>query len=329
MDVTENVLLPILLAAILVNAAILAGMIIWGRLGHDKRVAATSVRGAGMDQPLLSSSYVDRSAAWTSDDQPTADEGSGEPHAMTDDQPELVLVPVMAGRDLTDPPLSSSDEAPPAAPAPGPAASAGPAMDGTEAGVDALTGLADAAAFARLVADEDSRLQRYRRPATVVVFELDGLDRLIDRLGPAAGDRVVPAVADTIRRLARSADHVARLAPGRFGVLMPETDEVAAINYVERVRRACELWLESGAMAMTLAIGWAGTTGEPALPDAQRIATDRMYAELRRLQRRADPNTPAPVARVDPTPVPTPVAPEAPAAAPIRLRTETEDDIPS
>ncbi len=327
MDVTENVLLPILLAAILVNAAILAGMIIWGRLEHDKRVAATAVRGGLLDHAILSSSYVDRSAAWTSDDQPTADDGSGEPHAMTDDQPELVLVPVMAGRDTTDPPPAPTDDAPPTAPAP-----AGPAVDGTAAGVDELTGLADAAGFARLVADEESRLQRYRRPATVVVFELDGLDRLVDRLGPEAGDRVIPAVADTIRRLARSADHVARLAPGRFGVLMPETDEVAAINYVERVRRACELWLESGAMAMQLAIGWAGTSGEPALPDAQRIATDRMYAELRRLQRRADPSAAAPVAPVPvaPTPVdPAPVATAAPTEAPIPLRTETEDDIPS
>jgi hypothetical protein len=70
-------------------------------------------------------------------------------------------------------------------------------------------------------------------------------------------------------------------------VLLPETDEVAAINYVERVRRACELWLESGAIALSLAVGWAGTTGDPTLPEAQRVATDRMYLELRREARKA------------------------------------------
>ena len=87
--------------------------------------------------------------------------------------------------------------------------------------------------------------------------------------------------------LARDVDLVARLAPGRFGILLPETDEVAAINYVERVRRACELWLESGAIALTLAVGWAGTDGEPTLIDAQRLATERMYVELRRDARKA------------------------------------------
>jgi diguanylate cyclase (GGDEF)-like protein len=142
-------------------------------------------------------------------------------------------------------------------------------------------------AFTRLVIAEDVRIQRYHRPATVVIFELGGLDRLIDRLGSDAADRVVPALADTMRRLARNVDHVARLAPGRFGVLLPETDEVSAINYVERVRRACELWLESGAIALSLAVGWAGTTGDPTLLEAQRLATDRMYVELRREARKA------------------------------------------
>ena len=155
------------------------------------------------------------------------------------------------------------------------------------AGTDGLTGLLDQAAFTRLIAAENLRIHRYHRPATVVIFELGGLDRLIDRLGADAADRVVPALADTMRRLARDVDLVARLAPGRFGILLPETDEVAAINYVERVRRACELWLESGAIALTLAVGWAGTDGEPTLIDAQRLATERMYVELRRDARKA------------------------------------------
>ena len=68
---------------------------------------------------------------------------------------------------------------------------------------------------------------------------------------------------------------------------MPETDEIAAINYVERVRRACELWLESGAIALRLAAGWAGTAGDPTLLEAMRVATDRMYVELRREARKA------------------------------------------
>ena len=155
-------------------------------------------------------------------------------------------------------------------------------------------GFLDAAAFRAQVALEDERLRRYRHPTAIVVIELEGLDRLTDRLGAAAAERVVPALADTIRRLARSADIAARLEPGRFVVLLPETDEVAAINYVERVRRACDLWLESGAMAMRLVFGWASTTGELSLPETEQVALQRMYLAARRDRGRED--LPAPVA---------------------------------
>jgi len=158
--------------------------------------------------------------------------------------------------------------------------------DGSADG-DALTGLLGPQAWGRIVADEDARVRRYRRPATIVMVDLDGLDRLIERLGDAAAERLIPAVADTIRRHAREADFVARLDTGRFAILLPETDEVRAINYVERVRRACDLWLESGAVALRLAIGWASASGDDSLHDAGRAATERMFAEVHRNARRA------------------------------------------
>jgi diguanylate cyclase (GGDEF)-like protein len=152
---------------------------------------------------------------------------------------------------------------------------------------DQLTGLLLPTEWNRIVADEDSRIGRYGRPATIVIIELEGVDRLTGVLGQEAGDRILPAVADTLSRNARGADHLARLGPARFGILLPETGEVEAVNYVERVRSACDLWLESGAIALRLAIGWASPTTESTLADALTLATDRMYMELRRSARRA------------------------------------------
>lgn len=164
-----------------------------------------------------------------------------------------------------------------------------------EAANDTLTGLLGPGRWARVVADEDARIRRYRRAATIVMIELDGLDRLTARLGEGAAQRLVPAVADTVRRLAREADFVARLGDGRFAVLLPETDEIQAINYVERVRRTCDLWLESGAVALRLAMGWASASGDDSLHDAGRVATERMYAEIHRNARRnADLAAPPP-----------------------------------
>lgn len=158
--------------------------------------------------------------------------------------------------------------------------------------IDRLTGLLGPTDWNRLVADEDVRHARYKRPATVVVIELDGFDRLVGALGQLAADRVILAVADTIRRHARKADHVARLGPGRFGVLLPETDEVAAINYVERVRQASDLWLESGAIALRLAVGWASPVVDSSLVSAEAQAIERMFGEAHRgALRERDPET--------------------------------------
>jgi len=294
MEVTQGILLPVLLAAIVANTVILMLVVVAARVSRRDR--STTVTRSALEGGMMSTSFIDRSgrSSWESSDRSAAEAGgSGE-----DDTPDADETHVSAAAsesdpaepDAAEPDTAEPDTAEPDAPASAdsePEATLGSTLPDATSGIDDLTGLLDQAAFTRLVIAEDVRIHRYHRAATVVIFELEGLDRLIDRLGADAADRIVPALADTMRRLARNVDHAARLAPGRFGVLLPETDEVTAINYVERVRRACELWLESGAIALRLAAGWAGTTGDPTLIEAQRLATDRMYLELRREARRA------------------------------------------
>ena len=130
--------------------------------------------------------------------------------------------------------------------------------------------------------DEEARLARYRRPISVVLVEVDGMERLVERLGPDAAERLVPPIGQTLTRQARGADHVARIGLSRFAVLLPETDEIQAINYVERVRAECDRWLAAGAVATRLAIGWACPTPGGDLRTATRIAEDRLNADRRR-----------------------------------------------
>lgn len=149
---------------------------------------------------------------------------------------------------------------------------------------DLLTGLDSRQAWERALRDEAARSVRYRRPVTVLSAELDGLQMLAQRF-PSASDRLVRAVGDALRSHARGSDRVARVGPASFQVLLPETDEIQAINYVERVRDACDRWLEGGAVPLHLSIGWAapGTGGD--LDTALRTAEDRMYADRARASR--------------------------------------------
>ena len=151
--------------------------------------------------------------------------------------------------------------------------------------VDDATGLDSRAAWERILAEENARYVRYRRPVGIVMAELDGFTRFEDGFGAEASRRVVSAVGDAMRRGARRTDHIAHVGGGRFLVLLPETDEIQAINYVERIRGECDRWLDAGAVALRLSVGWASPSAVGELDTAVRTAEERMYAERRRTSR--------------------------------------------
>lgn len=158
--------------------------------------------------------------------------------------------------------------------------------------LDPATGLESPLAWRHALDDEFTRLTRYHRPATLILVELDGFDRLVDRLGEAAGTRVVLATARTLRAEARAADRVARIGRGRFAILLPETDEVSAVNFVERIRAACDRWLEAGEIALRLAIGWTILDPNDGAATAVQEAERRLDSERR--QRSGSRANPAP-----------------------------------
>jgi diguanylate cyclase (GGDEF)-like protein len=153
---------------------------------------------------------------------------------------------------------------------------------------DAVSGFALVPSWSTWLAEEGARIERYGRRSTIVLVELPGIDRVAERLGQEAADRLIPPIATTLRREARAADCLARLGPARFGALLTETDEVQAINYVERVRAACDVWLESGAVALRLAIGWAEIAGNQPPDVAVAAAERRLNEERQRLRTRAE-----------------------------------------
>lgn len=163
--------------------------------------------------------------------------------------------------------------------------------------VDRLTGLDSSLVWEQTIREEARRFARYGRPVALVVAELTGIDRVVDQLGQPVADRVVSAVADTLRRNARSSDRIARIGTGRFALLLPETDEILAINYVERVRAASDRWLEASAVALRLSAGWSNPTPGGDLSASFRLAVERMYAdrtpgEATPSRRRSDTSTP-------------------------------------
>ena len=87
---------------------------------------------------------------------------------------------------------------------------------------DPLTDLANRALFMRRVHES---LTRASGTSTVLFLDLDDFKRINDHAGHAAGDAVLIAAAERIRRCVRPSDLAARLGGDEFAVLLEDGDE--------------------------------------------------------------------------------------------------------
>jgi diguanylate cyclase (GGDEF)-like protein len=99
-----------------------------------------------------------------------------------------------------------------------------------EATTDVLTGLANRREFS-------NRLATIPRgdEFAVLSMDVDGLKRVIDTAGHAAGDALLRGVADALRRSVRGSDIVARMGGDEFCALLHRASAVDARAVAERI----------------------------------------------------------------------------------------------
>jgi diguanylate cyclase (GGDEF)-like protein/putative nucleotidyltransferase with HDIG domain len=107
-----------------------------------------------------------------------------------------------------------------------------------EARVDPKTGLFNARYFAATLAEELGRAQRFERPLTLIMADLDLLREINNNYGHLAGDAVLKKIAETFRTQLRHYDVPARFGGEEFAILLPETPPEQAFEIAERIRRA-------------------------------------------------------------------------------------------
>lgn len=106
---------------------------------------------------------------------------------------------------------------------------------------DSLTGLLNRRAIEYLLGRESQRLLRFGEQFSLLMVDIDHFKRINDRLGHAAGDAVLCAVAQTLQAHAREVDRVARFGGEEFCVLLPHTLHEGALQAAERLREAINL----------------------------------------------------------------------------------------
>jgi diguanylate cyclase (GGDEF)-like protein len=130
-----------------------------------------------------------------------------------------------------------------------------------QAAFDDLTGLAGRRHFMDELHRELDRARREERPLSVLMLDADHFKQLNDRHGHAAGDSVLAALAERLRRGTRSIDVVGRLGGEEMGVLLPGAGPTVAVMVAERIRRSVAAmhvpWVGDEALRLTVSVGAA------------------------------------------------------------------------
>jgi diguanylate cyclase (GGDEF)-like protein len=150
---------------------------------------------------------------------------------------------------------------------------------------DALTGLANRRALRRRLTEDLRRARRYGSLVSLLLVDVDGLKRINDESGHAAGDRVIRRVADAITATLREADLGSRWGGDEFAILMPNTAGDAARRSAERLATHLRWRRDAEAEPVSVSVGIA--TFDPAQQSPSDVeelihrADEAMYSAKR------------------------------------------------
>ena len=136
---------------------------------------------------------------------------------------------------------------------------------------DPLTGVANRRAWDERFAHEVQRANRSGEPFYVAMIDLDNLKVVNDTEGHEAGDRLLTEATTAWQQTIRQTDFLARLGGDEFGVLLPNCDEEAGQQVVQRM-------LDAMPVGRGFSAGIARWDGHEATRDLVRRADEALYA---------------------------------------------------
>ncbi|MEX2443955.1 MAG: diguanylate cyclase [Alkalispirochaeta sp.] len=145
---------------------------------------------------------------------------------------------------------------------------------------DALTGLSNRRDMVDRLNREVHAAARHGYTFAVILCDVDRFKQVNDTFGHKAGDSVLKEVARSVVNTIRSEDVCGRWGGEEFLILLPHTDESAALHVAEKIRATVEEILtvcDGRSIRCTLSAGVAGYHHGDDIDAVIRTADTRMY----------------------------------------------------
>lgn len=132
---------------------------------------------------------------------------------------------------------------------------------------DPLTGQLNRRTFFELGQREIERFQRFGRPLSWIMFDVDLFKYINDTYGHSAGDQVLTTIVERCCRVIRHVDILGRYGGDEFVILLPETDHHRAREIAERIRASIAdspMITDAGSVNVSISVGITEATPDTA-----------------------------------------------------------------
>jgi diguanylate cyclase (GGDEF)-like protein len=149
-----------------------------------------------------------------------------------------------------------------------------------EASYDHLSGIYNRRAFFMISEKLLNSAQRYQKPCSVVLLDIDKFKPINDTYGHDVGDIVIQGLAKILKSSLREADVLARFGGEEFIIFLPETSLENASIIAEKLRLKVEKHTFTAgefSLSVTFSGGVAQCDANKSLDASIKIADERLY----------------------------------------------------
>jgi len=124
---------------------------------------------------------------------------------------------------------------------------------------DFLTKIPNRVAWSERLKVEFTRFQRYQRPVSIAVIDIDKFKMINDTFGHLVGDKVLHVVAQSLQKSIRNTDFIARYGGEEFVLLLPDIADKQAQAVLQKlctVIKTIPFKFKKESISITISIGF-------------------------------------------------------------------------
>ncbi|MBT3504188.1 MAG: GGDEF domain-containing protein [Piscirickettsiaceae bacterium] len=145
---------------------------------------------------------------------------------------------------------------------------------------DPLKGIWNRQALNELLEKEYTRWQRYQKPLSIILWDIDLFKKINDQYGHDAGDKVLKTIAQIFTSQTRDADFISRYGGEEFMGVFPETQLDNAVTLANKIREKIahsKFHYEGDAVAITASAGLACFKDDDTIEQVFKRADKALY----------------------------------------------------